>query len=305
MKHAVKHIHFVGVGGAGMSGIAEILHNLGYTVSGSDQTDSADDAPAGAARRARVHRPRCLAHRGRRGGRDLHRGEGRQPRGAGRARRAHPAGAARGDAGRIDAPEAGHRDRRHPRQDHHHLAGDQRAARGRRRSDLRDRRQAEQRRRALAPRRRRLHRGRGRRERRVVPQPQSDPQCGHQHRRRPHGDLRPRHRPLAPGLHRVPAPHAVLRRRRRVRRRPRRAGDRGRHLAPGDPLWPERRRARARRTGAGAAGRTHAFHLPAPQRRRDAAAGHHARTSPVCTTCAMRWPPLRWPPSSSCPTRRW
>ena len=39
MKHAVKHIHFVGVGGAGMSGIAEILHNLGYTVSGSDQSD--------------------------------------------------------------------------------------------------------------------------------------------------------------------------------------------------------------------------------------------------------------------------
>jgi len=41
MKHAVKHIHFIGVGGAGMSGIAEILHNLGYTVSGSDQSASA------------------------------------------------------------------------------------------------------------------------------------------------------------------------------------------------------------------------------------------------------------------------
>jgi len=41
MKHAVKHIHFIGVGGAGMSGIAEILHNLGYTVSGSDQAASA------------------------------------------------------------------------------------------------------------------------------------------------------------------------------------------------------------------------------------------------------------------------
>ena len=40
MKHAVKHIHFVGVGGAGMSGIAEILHNLGYAVSGSDQSAS-------------------------------------------------------------------------------------------------------------------------------------------------------------------------------------------------------------------------------------------------------------------------
>ena len=41
MKHALKHIHFVGVGGAGMSGIAEILHRLGYRVSGSDQADSA------------------------------------------------------------------------------------------------------------------------------------------------------------------------------------------------------------------------------------------------------------------------
>ena len=41
MKHAVKRIHFVGIGGAGMSGIAEILHNLGYAVSGSDLSDSA------------------------------------------------------------------------------------------------------------------------------------------------------------------------------------------------------------------------------------------------------------------------
>jgi UDP-N-acetylmuramate--alanine ligase len=41
MKHAIKHIHFVGVGGAGMSGIAEVLHNLGYTISGSDLSDSA------------------------------------------------------------------------------------------------------------------------------------------------------------------------------------------------------------------------------------------------------------------------
>jgi len=41
MKHAVKSIHFVGIGGAGMSGIAEILHNLGYRISGSDQHQSA------------------------------------------------------------------------------------------------------------------------------------------------------------------------------------------------------------------------------------------------------------------------
>ncbi|ODS98861.1 MAG: UDP-N-acetylmuramate--L-alanine ligase [Lautropia sp. SCN 69-89] len=36
MKHKVKHVHFVGIGGSGMSGIAEVLLNLGYRVSGSD-----------------------------------------------------------------------------------------------------------------------------------------------------------------------------------------------------------------------------------------------------------------------------
>jgi UDP-N-acetylmuramate--alanine ligase len=36
MKHALRHLHFVGIGGSGMSGIAEIHHALGYRVSGSD-----------------------------------------------------------------------------------------------------------------------------------------------------------------------------------------------------------------------------------------------------------------------------
>jgi UDP-N-acetylmuramate--alanine ligase len=40
MKHAIKHIHFVGIGGAGMSGIAEVLRNLGYLISGSDLAES-------------------------------------------------------------------------------------------------------------------------------------------------------------------------------------------------------------------------------------------------------------------------
>jgi UDP-N-acetylmuramate--alanine ligase len=40
MKHAIRHIHFVGIGGSGMSGIAEILFNLGYQISGSDLSDS-------------------------------------------------------------------------------------------------------------------------------------------------------------------------------------------------------------------------------------------------------------------------
>jgi UDP-N-acetylmuramate--alanine ligase len=41
MKHKVKRIHFVGIGGSGMSGIAEVLLNLGYRVSGSDTADNA------------------------------------------------------------------------------------------------------------------------------------------------------------------------------------------------------------------------------------------------------------------------
>ncbi len=36
MRYKVKSIHFVGIGGVGMSGIAEILSNLGYVVTGSD-----------------------------------------------------------------------------------------------------------------------------------------------------------------------------------------------------------------------------------------------------------------------------
>jgi UDP-N-acetylmuramate--alanine ligase len=41
MKHKVRRIHFVGIGGSGMSGIAEVLANLGYQVSGSDLADNA------------------------------------------------------------------------------------------------------------------------------------------------------------------------------------------------------------------------------------------------------------------------
>jgi UDP-N-acetylmuramate--alanine ligase len=39
---SVGTIHFIGIGGIGMSGIAEILHNLGYKIQGSDQTDNAN-----------------------------------------------------------------------------------------------------------------------------------------------------------------------------------------------------------------------------------------------------------------------
>lgn len=41
MKHKVKNIHFVGIGGAGMSGIAEVLSNLSFNVTGSDLLSNA------------------------------------------------------------------------------------------------------------------------------------------------------------------------------------------------------------------------------------------------------------------------
>ena len=41
MKFSVKKMHFVGIGGTGMNGIAEVMINLGYTVSGSDLKENA------------------------------------------------------------------------------------------------------------------------------------------------------------------------------------------------------------------------------------------------------------------------
>ena len=41
-KYKLNNIHFVGIGGSGMSGIAEVLNNLGYKVSGSDSTSSSN-----------------------------------------------------------------------------------------------------------------------------------------------------------------------------------------------------------------------------------------------------------------------
>ena len=40
MKNKIKKIHFIGIGGSGMSGIAEVMHNLGFNISGSDSASS-------------------------------------------------------------------------------------------------------------------------------------------------------------------------------------------------------------------------------------------------------------------------
>jgi UDP-N-acetylmuramate--alanine ligase len=40
LMRRIRHIHFIGIGGAGMSGIAEVFHNLGYTITGSDISEN-------------------------------------------------------------------------------------------------------------------------------------------------------------------------------------------------------------------------------------------------------------------------
>ncbi|MGI4847600.1 MAG: UDP-N-acetylmuramate--L-alanine ligase [Janthinobacterium lividum] len=64
MKHKVKNIHFVGIGGSGMSGIAEVLLNLGYGVSGSDLGSNAatERLQKLGARIARGHAPENIAN---------------------------------------------------------------------------------------------------------------------------------------------------------------------------------------------------------------------------------------------------
>jgi hypothetical protein len=42
MPETIGVVHFIGIGGIGMSGIAEVLHNLGYSVQGSDVAESAN-----------------------------------------------------------------------------------------------------------------------------------------------------------------------------------------------------------------------------------------------------------------------
>ena len=113
-------IHFIGIGGIGMSGIAEILHNLGFPCRARTERSanvlrlrqlgvhgrpSATRPRTSAAPRSPSSPPRSS----------------RQPR-ARRGPRPPPAGRpSRRDAGRADAAEVLGRGRRHPRQDHDHV----------------------------------------------------------------------------------------------------------------------------------------------------------------------------------------
>jgi len=122
MKHAIRHIHFVGIGGAGMSGIAEVLLNLGYVVSGSDLSDGpvlkrlqglgiqtfvGHQAANIAGADAVVTSTAVKAD---------------NPRSGGGASKIDSCCAARSHACRVDALEARHRDCGHAWQNNHDLA---------------------------------------------------------------------------------------------------------------------------------------------------------------------------------------
>ena len=117
--HKFQRIHMVGIGGIGMSGIAEVLLTLGYAVSGSDAKSSAitERLQNLGAEIHEGHRAENVAGRARR--RRQLRDSPRQSRIA-RSRAPensrHPS---RRNARRTDAPEIRHRGRRRARQDHH------------------------------------------------------------------------------------------------------------------------------------------------------------------------------------------
>ena len=186
-------IHFVGIGGIGMSGIAEVLINLGYDVQGSDASDNAN------VKRLREHGAKVFvghdaAQSGRSGrGRRLDRDQARQSGTRRGAREPHSGGAARRNARRADAAQAMRGGRRHARQDDDDLAGGDAARRRRSRSDRHQRRHHQRLWHQCAARRRRLDGGRGRRERRHFPEAAGRRRHRHQYRpgaSRPLQDLR-------------------------------------------------------------------------------------------------------------------
>ena len=177
-------IHFVGIGGIGMSGIAEVLINLGHTVQGSDASDSANvkrlrDKGAKSFHRSRRGQPRRGGGRRRLDGDQAR--QSRTRRGAGEAHSGRPPGR---DAGRTDATQELRGDRRHPRQDDHDLARRDAARRRRPRPDGDQRRHHQRLWHERPPRGRRVDGGRGRRERRHLPEAAGRRRYRHQHRPR-------------------------------------------------------------------------------------------------------------------------
>ena len=180
-----RKLHFVGIGGAGMSGLATVAHALG-----------ADDhrlRPRRAGRAGRTRRPATSPRRprggerpGGRDGRLLHRDQARQPRAHDRRARAAP----RRPARRDHPPQADDRRLRHPRQDDDVEHARARAARRRGRPELPGRRRGPQHRRQRRLGSGGVARGRGRRVRPLAAEAAPDDRGGHQRGARPPHDLR-------------------------------------------------------------------------------------------------------------------
>ena len=175
MKHKVKRIHFVGIGGAGMSGIAEVLLNLGYQVSGSDLVEGPVVQPPARARRDGVQSATTAGHAD---GADCVvtstavRSDNPEVRAA-RGRRLPIVPRALMLAELMKLKQGVAIAGTHGKTTTTSLVASVLARAGLR-SDLRDRWPARERRRQRPARHRRLHRRRGRRIRRLVPQPVAD-----------------------------------------------------------------------------------------------------------------------------------
>ena len=216
-------IHFIGIGGIGMSGIAEIMHNLGYKVRGSDLAESANVKRLQGARHPDLHRPQRRQSQGCPCRRLFLGGEGRQSRIRCGAPARPAAGAPRRNAGRDHAPEMVRRRGRHQRQDHDHHHGRGPARCRRARSHRRQWRHHQRLWHQCAAGRGRLGGGRGRRERRHLPAPAGHRFGRHQYRSRPSRFLR-QLREDARGLPQLRRACAVLRLRGDVPRSSRSAG---------------------------------------------------------------------------------
>ena len=302
MKHKVKRVHFVGIGGAGMSGIAEVLATQGYQVSGSDLARERGHARASRGSASPIAIGHAAANVA---GADVvvvsTAVAPDNPEVVAAREQRHSGRAARADAGRADAPEAGHRGRRHARQDDDDEPDRVGAGRRRPRSDVRDRRPAPVGGRERAARQGRLPGRRSRRIRRVVPLPDAGARRDHQHRRRSHGNLRPRLRAAEARVRRLRAAAAVLRRRGAVRRRSQRARDPARDHQADRHLRDSPRTRGIRATDVANDGgrmRFVACAAGAPRPRRSSS------TCPACTTCGTRSPRSRSAARSASPTRR-
>ena len=179
-----------------MSGIAELLANLGYEVSGSDarRSDMTDRLATLGVRIALGSRRRPRRRRRRRGGVVGDRGAATR-RSRRRARRHVPVIPRAEMLAELMRLRYGIAIAGRARQDDDHVDGGAGARAGRARSDGGDRRPAERVRQQRAARARRLHGRRGGRERSVVPEAVAVDRGDYEHRSRAHGEL------TAPGTH--------------------------------------------------------------------------------------------------------